>query len=206
VNADGPAFLVQPFEFHPFLDQFLSRLLSIGAGEVIRADEDVVEVVHVAEVFNVVFLSLGKETGIDEVEDNRAKVVGGPDSPGVENRSGHRTVALKREVLDAVEEFPACYMTALVESCPSVAERVVDEQVGLGLVPRVLGDDLAERVLHLPIVSCASPSASSGPISSPSHGSVTRSRKPAWDFGLWQFPASCAGRLALSLGAARAYA
>jgi hypothetical protein len=41
-----------------------------------------------------------------------------------------------------------------------VAERVMNEHVGLGLVSWVLGEDLSERVLHLPIVAPASPSAS----------------------------------------------
>ncbi len=91
----------------------------------------------------------------DEVEDDGAEVVGGPDSPGVENRTGHRAVALKREVSYADKEFDAGYVTPLVQPRPCMPEGVVHEHIGVGLVPGILGDDSSERVLHVRIVAGA---------------------------------------------------
>lgn len=55
--------------------------LALGAGDIIGTDKGLVEVVHRVEVIDVVLLGFGEETGIDEVEDDGAEVVGGLDAP-----------------------------------------------------------------------------------------------------------------------------
>ena len=107
--------------------------------------EDVFEIVPSPKIVLAVLLRLGEETGVHHAEDDFSEILAGADPPVGENVAGEGAVFLQSELPDPLQEFPAADVTALAEIVQEIAERALDENVGLQIVPFIPDREFLER-------------------------------------------------------------
>src|SRR5438132_1516069 len=81
------------------------RSLHLIQNDAVIADEGLVQIVNAGEVRATVFVGLAHEVGLDQVEDDLAKVGGPVDAPHAEDGAGHEAELAQGEVADAVEQL-----------------------------------------------------------------------------------------------------
>src|SRR5262245_46946061 len=99
--------------------------------------EDIAEVIDVLEILAGVVLGPAHQFRLDEVEDDVAEVDGLPDAPDLEDHDGQGPELLQGEILDAFQQLAAADVALLLELLDGVVERLVDETIGVDVIPPI---------------------------------------------------------------------